>query len=158
MSELIPLIMRFTLVGSLPGHLFAFWDPTWQPHFPGDQRCCALYFASNYLLILSDSVHWKLQKNINECLYNILQNLGRTISKKKLVPPSTKAICLGVMINTEQSTISIPSEKLTELQNTVQEWITKTTCSKRQLQFILGYFLYVHKCVRSGRLFLNKMF
>ena len=46
MSELIPLIMRFTLVGSLPGHLFAFWDPTWQTHFPGDQRCCALYFAS----------------------------------------------------------------------------------------------------------------
>ena len=91
------------------------------------------------------------------CLYKILQNLGLTISQKKLVTPTTKVVCLGVLIDTEKSTISIPSEKLSEIQTTVQEWLSKTTCTKRQLQSILGQLLYIHKCVCPARLFLNRM-
>ena len=60
------------------------------------------------------------------------------------------------MIDAEQSTISFPPEKLSEIQ-TVHEWLTKTTCTKRQLQSILGQLLYIHKCVRPARLFLSRM-
>ena len=99
----------------------------------------------------------EVAKKSYDCLYKILQNLGLTITQKKLVTPVTKAICLGVIIDTEKSTISIPSEKLSEIQTTVQEWLTKTTCTKRQLHSILGQLLYIHKCVRPARLSLNRM-
>ena len=99
----------------------------------------------------------EVARNSYDCLYKILQKLGLTISEKKLVPPGTRVTCLGVLIDTENVTISIPHEKLQEICSTVQEWSDKKSCSKRQLQSLLGQLLYVHKCVRLARLFLNRM-
>ena len=90
-------------------------------------------------------------------LFNLMQELGLTISDKKLVPPSTKVVCLGVIINTEEGTVSIPPDKLRQINDTVKDWLTKRTCTKRQLQSLLGLLLYVHKCVKPARAFLNRM-
>ena len=90
-------------------------------------------------------------------LTSLMHELGLTISDKKLVPPSTKVICLGVLIDTENGTISIPEDKLAQIQATVSEWLSRHTCIKHQLQSILGLLLYVHKCVCPARVFLNRM-
>ena len=86
-----------------------------------------------------------------------MQELGLTISEKKLVPPSTKVVCLGVLINTEEGTVSIPPDKLRHINDTVKEWLNKRTCTKFQLQSLLGLLLYVHKCVKPPCAFLNRM-
>ena len=90
-------------------------------------------------------------------LFDLLQRLGLTVSQKKLVPPATSVICLGVEINTVAGSISIPAEKLCQISNTVKDWKNKKTCSKRQLQSLLGHLLYIDKCVRPARYFLNRM-
>ena len=90
-------------------------------------------------------------------LYDLLDRLGLTISQKKLVPPSTSAVCLGVKIDTEKGTISIPESKMRQICDTVSEWKNKKYCTKRQLQSLLGHLLYIHKCVRPARYFLNRM-
>ena len=91
-----------------------------------------------------------------DCLCDLLQRLGLTISKKKLIHPCTD-VCLGVHINTENDTISIPDEKLTQIKENVTTWLAKTKCTKSQLQSLLGQLLYVHKCIRPARAFLNRM-
>ena len=83
-------------------------------------------------------------------LTDLMARLGLSISQNKLVPPSTQVTCLGVLIDTVHGTISIPPEK-------VHTWLSKDVASKRQLQSILGLLLYVHKCVRPARFFLNRM-
>ena len=90
-------------------------------------------------------------------LFKHLNDLGLTISDSKLVPPSTEVVCLGVLINTENGTVSIPSDKLSQINDTVRHWMQKITCTKRQLQSLLGLLLYVHKCVKPARAFLNRM-
>ena len=40
---------------------------------------------------------------------------------------------------------------------TLRQWVTKETCTKRQLQSLLGLLLYVNKCVKPARAFLNNM-
>ena len=50
-------------------------------------------------------------------LLSLLQDLGLQVSTKKLVPPSTEVVCLGILINTIHKTISIPPEKLQEIKN-----------------------------------------
>ena len=92
-----------------------------------------------------------------ESLFDLMEKLGLTISDKKLVPPSTKVVCPGVLINTEDDTVSIPPDKLHHINDTVNEWRNKKTCTKRQLQSLLGLLLYVHKCVQLARAFLNRM-
>ena len=86
-----------------------------------------------------------------------LECVGLTISEKKLVSPSTKAVCLGILIDTENGAVSIPDEKLRQINDTIKEWQGRSRCSKRQLQSFLGQLLYIHKCVRPARTFLSRM-
>ena len=90
-------------------------------------------------------------------LLDLMTQLGLTVSVKKLVRPATQATCLGVLIDTEKGTISIPPEKLRDVTDAVRHWMTKDFATKRQLQSILGLLLYVHKCVKPARVFLNRM-
>ena len=48
-------------------------------------------------------------------LYNAIRDLGLTISQKKLVRPSTQAVCLGILVNTVEGTLSIPDDKLKQI-------------------------------------------
>ena len=73
-----------------------------------------------------------------DCLYNILKKLGLTISKKELVPPGTGVTCLGILIDTENATISIPHEKLQEICSTVQEWSVKNHVQKDNFNLSLA--------------------
>ena len=54
-------------------------------------------------------------------LRQLMQDLSLTVSVKKLVAPSTSVVCLGVLIDTEAATISIPDAKLVQIVNTVKE-------------------------------------
>ena len=54
-----------------------------------------------------------------------LQDLGLDISIKKLVRPSTKVICLGVEVNTEEFTVAVPQEKLSNILEMCTNWSKK---------------------------------
>ena len=90
-------------------------------------------------------------------LIQLLGQLGLDISQKKLNPPATEVICLGIMFNTIDRTISIPKDKLSRIIWLCEQWSTKSTCSRQQLQSLLGSLLYISKCVRPARFFLNRM-
>ena len=92
-----------------------------------------------------------------DALQELMPQLGLDISVKKLTPPSTIAVCLGIQINTVESTVSIPPEKLQKIVHMVTDWKARHFCSKRQLQALLGNLLYVNKCVKASRVFLNRM-
>ena len=48
-------------------------------------------------------------------LLDLLQDLGLDINHKKLCPPRTKVVCLGILFDTIHRTISIPDLKLQEI-------------------------------------------
>ena len=92
-----------------------------------------------------------------EALKSLLHKLGLDISFKKLVTPTTKVTCLGVDVDTVDFTVSIPDQKLTEIIQICNNWTEKSQCTKKELQSLLGALLYVSKCVKSARFFLNRM-
>ena len=92
-----------------------------------------------------------------EALSEVMTELDLTISQKKLVPPSTKAICLGIEIDTVQGTLSIPPDKFAHIKAEVENWAHKSRSTKRQLQSLLGLLLHICKCVRPARCFINRM-
>ena len=51
----------------------------------------------------------------------------------------------------------VPPDKLDSVLVMCNRWQTKKFCSKRQLQSLLGSLLYVSKCVKPARTFLNCM-
>ena len=44
-----------------------------------------------------------------------------------------------------------------QVNDTVHQWLTKVTCTKRQQQSILGLLLYADKCVKPECAFLNRV-
>ena len=61
---------------------------------------------------LDDLIYCGLPSNIHEpyqFLISLLQDLGLAISQKKLCPPSTQVVCLGILFDTTTRTMSIPS-------------------------------------------------
>ena len=90
-------------------------------------------------------------------LRDVMHQLGLRVGDKKLVPPTTQAICRGVLIDTVQSTISIPPEKLENVRCMIDAWASKTHFTKNELQSLLGHLLYVQKCVKPARCFVNRM-
>ena len=119
------------------------------------QRCTDAFF--NYI---DDLVYTGLPSNIHQAFHflkHLLADLGLDISYKKLVPPDMAVTCLGILINTIDKTIAIPANKLQEITAICNNWTTRTYCSKRDLQSLLGSLLYITKCVKPARSFLNRM-
>ena len=75
--------------------------------------------------------------------------LGLPINPDKVIPPCKALTCLGIHINLEIKTYRIQEEcHLTRL---------KKHLSRKAFQSLLGKLLYVHKCVRPARTFVNGM-
>ena len=87
----------------------------------------------------------------------LLEELGLEVSHHKTITPSTQVICLGILVDTTNFTLSIPDKKLSEIRSIIALWKDKTYCSKTQLQSLLGSLLYISKCVRYSRCFLNRI-
>ena len=85
-----------------------------------------------------------------DVLLDLLCCLGLDVSHKKLVPPATTAVCLGIEIDIIPRTTSIPSEKLECIYNMVIEWGSKHFSSMHQL-------MYIQKCIKPSRIFVNRM-
>ena len=90
-------------------------------------------------------------------LKHLLSDLGLEVSQKKLIPPTSKAICLGIEIDVLNKTLAIPPQKFEEIINMCNMWAPKTRATKNQLQSLLGSLLYITKCVKPARYFLNRM-
>ena len=84
-----------------------------------------------------------------------MRKLGLVISEEKLFAPHKCIPCLGIDVNIETEIIFIPGAKLTEIVALCKAWSQKTRAYKRELQSLIGSLLYIHKCVRPARLFVN---
>ena len=80
-----------------------------------------------------------------------------SVEQNQTFPPHTEVTCLGIVVDTIHKTISIPPEKLQEIHNTCTQWTAKATCTKKQLQSLLGSLLYITKCINPAQFFLNRM-
>ena len=67
------------------------------------------------------------------------------------------SVCLYILVDTKTRTISIPSEKLMKIKNKCRSHVYKKHYTKTQFQSLLGSLLYITKCVRLARFFLNRM-
>ena len=92
-----------------------------------------------------------------DVLGSLLRDLGLDESSSKAHPPSTSMPYLGIEFNTVTMCMSIPADKLTEVQEEVSLWMKKSMASKRSLQQLLGKLFWVSRCVRFSRAFMGRL-
>ena len=62
-------------------------------------------------------------------LVDLLDQLGLALNSKKLGPPTTSMVCLGILIDSETKTMSVPPEKLENIIQMYTDWQNKKYCS-----------------------------
>ena len=96
-------------------------------------------------------------ENACKFLLELLESLRFPISGSKLEPPSTRYNCLGVIVDTETATLSVPEGNLLEVIDKCRNAGEKASISKQQLQSIIGSLIFVVKCVKPTRYFVNRL-
>ena len=90
-------------------------------------------------------------------LCDVLNELGLPINHDKLTPPTKALTCLGIEFNIENNTMSIAEDKLKAIYAECVEVCTKRSLSKHKYQSLLGKLLYIQKCVKPARVFINRI-
>ena len=57
---------------------------------------------------------------------------------EKATPPSTKMVFIGILFDTDNLTISVNENRLSEIIDLVTVWLDKCSSSKKELQSLLG--------------------
>jgi hypothetical protein len=90
-------------------------------------------------------------------LRHLLQQLGIFESTDKACPPSTSMVFLGILLDTNHFTITVPEGKLQETLRELHEWDNRDRAKVKQVQSIVGKLNFVGKCVPASRIFIARM-
>ena len=99
----------------------------------------------------------------SECAYalatfiNLCETLGIPLSPQKVIGPVTCLDFLGIELDSVAMEARLPASKLQHLQSTVNTWLGRKSCQKRELLSLIGELQHASSVVRSGRTFLQRM-
>ena len=88
----------------------------------------------------------------------MFQALGIPIATHKTEDPATTLVFLGILIDTHRFELRLPAEKLLHLRSTLQQWVERRSCTRRELESLLGHLSHAATVVRQGRTFLRQLF
>ena len=115
----------------------------------------AMHYLDDFLLLgPPDSAvcGLALQRSLQLC-----NRLGFPIAPHKLEGPATSLSFLGILIDNQRGTLSLPTDKLERLKTTISEWRRRRFCKKRKLLSLIGQLQHACRVVRAGRTFLRRM-
>ena len=84
-------------------------------------------------------------------------DLGLPIAEHKRAGPTTCLVFLGIEVDTMASQLRLPTDKLQRLKALLADWGDKKTCSRKELESLIGLLNHACKVVRAGRSFLRRM-
>lgn len=64
---------------------------------------------------------------------------------------------LGIMMDTVRGEFRLPQEKIDRLLALLADWQVQRSCTKKELESLIGLLNHACKVVRSGRPFLRRM-
>ena len=88
----------------------------------------------------------------------VFSELGVPIATHKTEGPSTQVSFLGFLIDTQAFQLRLPEDKLARLKELVRDWRGRRTCTRKQMESLLGQLSHAATAVRPGRLFLRQLF
>jgi hypothetical protein len=90
-------------------------------------------------------------------LRSLLFKSGIEEAFDKACPPSEIMVFLGVLFNSRKMTMEVTEKRLAEIRLLVDIWLSKNTASLKEIQKLLGKLNFVGACVKSSRVFINRI-
>ena len=90
-------------------------------------------------------------------LQKICEDLGVPLAPDKQAGPHTTIEFLGITIDTVKQELRLPEEKLNRLKDLTTQWKSQKSCSKRELESLLGVLQHACTVIPAGRVFLRQI-
>ena len=88
---------------------------------------------------------------------SLCSTLGLKIAPEKSAFPATHMEWLGFMFNTIDMTITIPPDKLQDIQELAGLWLRKASATRGELQVLAGKLNHVSLCILPARRFMSRI-
>ena len=112
-------------------------------------------YSDDFFFVLSSDM-----TQAKEQLATIIQafhDLGIPLADDKIEGPALSLIYLGILINSENMTMEVTPERLSNTVSELRAWVNMRTCTKRQLKSLIGKLSFISKVVRPGRMFSRRL-
>lgn len=96
--------------------------------------------------------------NAQRVMVELLRFLGFSISYRKMTPPSTKTIYLGIEINSETMELSLPRDKLQKLRQLLAKYLGAASIKRKDLESLTGLLAHCSQVIRGGRTFCCRLY
>ena len=83
--------------------------------------------------------------------------LGIPLAEEKCEGPCTVLTFLGIEIDTVEMTLSLPAKNLDRIQEELQQWSLRRSCSGHELESLIGLLHHAAHVVKPGRSFLHRL-
>ena len=108
-----------------------------------------VHYADDFFLVSSQD--YNSAKGDLHNLLDAFQQLYIPLAADKIIGPTKILVYLGIEINSNDLTISIPEDKYLELMTCLPSWLCKKSCTKQKLLSLIGKLLFVCKVVSSSQ-------
>ena len=88
---------------------------------------------------------------------HLLTKLGLEIAAHKLQPPARCVVWLGIRVDLDDNSISIPQPKLQEIQESLAQISRQQYLTRKALQRAIGQINHLSKVVTPARLFMGRL-
>ena len=95
-------------------------------------------------------------QTLNELL-RLLRHLGFQINYKKIEGPTREITFLGIVLNSITMNLSIPEEKLRDVESTMKSFLTSQKVNKRKIQSLVGKLNWITQCIYGGRFHMRRL-
>ena len=89
--------------------------------------------------------------------FTVFARLGLPLHLQKCEGPSTVLVFLGIELDSVQQLARLPRDKVDRILRLLQSWSRKKTCTRRDLESLIGSLHHACRVVVSGRTFLRRM-
>ena len=92
-----------------------------------------------------------------ECMQATCSELGVPLALDKIAGPCTRLTFLGIELDTEKMQALLPADKLLRLKVELHAWQDKKSCTRKDLEHLIGLLQFAVKVVPQGRPFVRRM-
>ena len=113
--------------------------------------------VENYLDDFMGAETWDQAASSFQILGDVLVEAGLVEASDKACPSACVVVCLGIVFNTRELSLTITPDRLSEVLGILADWEGRMSASRLDLQVLLGKLHFVACCVRPGRVFVSRL-
>ena len=113
-----------------------------------------VHYLDDFLVVASTREKCQFWMDL---IVDAFEFLGVPIAKDKFEGPSQTMVFLGIEIDSVNMVIRLPQEKQDRLNRSVEVWLSKSKCIKRELLSLIGSLSFACKVIKPGRTILRRL-